>query len=52
MPYFYEREKICTNVANKIVRRKVVEQTLKDMNEWVDELHTDINDTKMAVKAL
>ena len=29
-----------------------MEQTVEDMNEWVDELHSDINEAKMAVKAL
>ena len=32
------------------VRRKAVEQAVEDMNEWVDELHTYINNAKMAVK--
>ena len=27
------------------------EHTVEDMNEWVDELHAEINDAKMAVKA-
>ena len=49
---FSEREKRRTNVANDVVRRKAVYQTVEDMNEWVDELHADINDAKMAVKAL
>ena len=51
MPYFMIRIKRGTNVANEFVRRKAAEQTLEDMNEWVDELHSDINDVKMAVKA-
>ena len=38
-------------MANEVMRRKAVEQTVEDMHEWVDELHTYINDTKMAVKA-
>ena len=28
-----------------------MDQTVEDMNEWVDELHADINDAKMAVNA-
>ena len=28
-----------------------MEKTAEDMNEWVDELHADINDAKMAVEA-
>ena len=39
-------------MANDVVRRKAVYQTVEDMNEWVDELHAEINDTKMAVKVL
>ena len=39
-------------MANEVVRRKAVGQTVEDMNEWVDELHTYINDAKMEVKAL
>ena len=31
--------------------RKAAEQTVEDMNEWVDELHAEINDQKMVVKA-
>ena len=30
--------------------RKAVEQTVEDMNEWVDELHAEINGAEMAVK--
>ena len=37
---------------NEAVRRKTVEKTVEDMNEWVDELRAEINDAKMAVKAL
>ena len=29
---------------------KAVDKTVEDMNEWVDELHADINDVKMAAK--
>ena len=39
-------------MANEVVRRKAVEKTVEDMNEWVNELHADINDARMAVKAL
>ena len=49
---FSEREKRRTNVANDVVRRKAVEQTVEYMHEWVDELHAEINDAKMEVKAL
>ena len=48
---FAEREKRRTNVENEVVRRKSVEKTVEDMNEWLDELHVDINDAEMAVKA-
>ena len=37
-------------MANVVVRRKAMEQTVEDMNEWVDELYADTNDAKMAVK--
>ena len=39
-------------MANEVVRQKAVEQTVEDMDEWVDELHEEISDAKMAVKAL
>ena len=39
-------------MANEAVRRKAVEQTVEDMNEFVDELHAEINDAKMVAKAL
>ena len=42
---------MCTNLENEVVRRKAVEKTVEDMNEWVNELHADINDARMAVKA-
>ena len=29
-----------------------MEKTVEDMNEWVDELHAEINNPKMVVKAL
>ena len=29
---------------NEAVRREAVEQAVEDMNEWVDELHVEIND--------
>ena len=29
---------------NEAARRKAVEQDVEDMNEWVDELHVEIND--------
>ena len=48
---FSEREKRRTNVDNAVLRRKAVDQTVEEMNEWVDELHAEINNTKMAVKA-
>ena len=48
---FAEREKRRTNVENEVVRRKSVEKTVEYMNEWVNELHADINDARMAVKA-
>ena len=38
-------------MANEVVRREAVEQTVEDMNEWVDELHTEIKDEEMALKA-
>ena len=38
-------------MANEVVRRKAVENTVEDMNECVDELHSKINDAKMEVKA-
>ena len=31
--------------------QKAVQQTIEDINEWVDELHAEINDAKMVVKA-
>ena len=37
-------------MSNEVVRQKAVDKTVEDMNEWVDELHTEINDAKMAVK--
>ena len=39
-------------MANEVMRRKAVENNVEYMNEWVDELHAEINDAKMAVKAL
>ena len=48
---FSEREKSRTNVANEVDRRKAVKNTAEDMNECVYELHAEINDAKMAVKA-
>ena len=33
------------------MRQKNAEQTLEDMNEWVDELHAEINNAKMVVEA-
>ena len=48
---FSELEKRHTNVSNEVLRRKAVEQTAEVMNEWVDELHADIKNAKMAVKA-
>ena len=39
-------------MANEVVRRKAVEHTVEDMHEWVDELNSEINDAKMAVKVL
>ena len=39
-----------TNVTNEVVRRKAVEQAVEELSKWVDELHTDINNAKMAVK--
>ena len=39
-------------MANEIVRWKAVEETVEDINEWVDELHADINNAKMMVKVL
>ena len=59
MPYFMSRRKGVpiwggggrTNMANEVVRQKAVEQTVEDMNEWVNELHAEINDAKIAVKA-
>ena len=38
-------------MTNEVVMRKAVDHTVEDMNEWVDELHVDINDAKMALKA-
>ena len=38
-------------MANEVVRRKAVEQTVEDINEWVDELYSEINNAKIAVKA-
>ena len=38
-------------MANEFVRQKDAEQTIEDMHEWMDELHAEINDAKMAVKA-
>ena len=32
------------------MRQKDVEQTIEDVNEWVNELHVEINDAKMVVK--
>ena len=48
---FSEREKRRTNVSNEVLRRKYVEKSVEDMNEWVDELHVEIDDAKMAVQA-
>ena len=49
---FAEQDKRRTNVANEIVRWKDVEETVEDINEWVGELHAEINDAKMMVKVL
>ena len=39
-------------MPNVVVRWKAVEQNVEDTHEWLDELHADINDAKMTVKAL
>ena len=49
---FADQEIRRTNVPNVVVRWKAVEQNVEDTHEWLDELHADINDMKMAVKAL
>ena len=38
-------------MASEAVRQKSVEQTVEYMNEWVNELHADINNVKVAMKA-
>ena len=47
---FAEQEKRHTKATNEVMRQKDVEQTIEDVNEWVNELHVEINDVKIVVK--
>ena len=51
-----EKSKRRDGIANEIAKRKAVEQTVDDLYDWVDELHSEISDqkkiTKSAMKAV
>lgn len=46
-----EKKKRRQGIADEIAKRKVVEQTVDDLYEWIDELHSEINTTKLGVKS-
>ena len=51
-----EKKKRRVQVAKEVEKRHIVEQTVDDLYEWIDELHFEINEQKqvnrMAKKAI
>ena len=38
-----EKKRRRKGIANEIAKRKVVEQTVDELYDWIDELHSEIN---------
>ena len=45
-----EKQKRCVQVASEVEKRRLVEQTVDELYDWVDELHAEINQQKKAAK--
>ena len=45
-----EKQKRRLDVEKEVSKRKAVEKTVDEMYDWVDELHCEINDSKLELK--